>query len=310
MSYDQLGDQFRDVAFTTTTPFSSDGEQVRHDKLRDNLRYLVDCGASVFVPCGNTGEYYALTDDERVAVVQTHAEVLGDDATILAGVGGSTKTATDLIRRYEEAGADAVMVMHPDHTYVHEQGLIKYYRRLAAATDLGVVVYKRGPELTRRVLTEVTEIENVVAVKYAVDDISAFSQTVANAPDGVVWLNGIAERYALSFAIEGAEGFSTGVGNFAPGVTLDLFAAIKRQDWERAHELRDRLRPYENLREGEGERNTIPVANNVPAVKCGMELAELYGGPVREPLSDLGEADRDRAEQYYRRISEVQTPKV
>ena len=206
--------------------------------------------------------------------------------------------------------ADAVMVMHPDHTYVHEQGLVEYYRRLAASTDLGIVVYKRGPELSKRVLTEVAGIDNIMAVKYAVDDIDAFSQTVAAAPDDVVWLNGIAERYALSFAIEGAEGFSTGVGNFAPEATLELFAAIERRDWERARDLSDHLRPYENLREENGEQNDIGVANNVPAVKHGMELAGLYDGPVREPLSDLGEADRERAEQYYQRISESRAQKA
>ena len=310
MSYPQLGDRFRDVAFTTATPFSNEGERIRHGELRDNLRYLADHGANVFVPCGNTGEYYALDHDERVAVVRTHAETLDDEKTILAGVGGSTKTATELIDRYEDAGADAVMVMHPDHTYVHEQGLVEYYRRLAASTDLGIVVYKRGPEFSKRVLTEVAGIDNIVAVKYAVDDIDAFSQTVAAAPDDVVWLNGIAERYALSFAIEGAEGFSTGVGNFAPEATLELFAAIERRDWERARDLRDRFRPYENLREENGEQNDIAVANNVPAVKHGMELAGLYGGPVREPLSDLGEADRERAEQYYQRISESRAQKA
>ena len=234
MSYPQLGDRFRDVAFATATPFSNDGERIRHGELRDNLRYLADHGANVFVPCGNTGEYYALDHDERVAVVRTHAETLDDEKTILAGVGGSTKTATELIDRYEDAGADAVMVMHPDHTYVHEQGLVEYYRRLAASTDLGIVVHKRGPELSKRVLTEVAGVDNIVAVKYAVDDIDAFSQTVAAAPDDVVWLNGIAERYALSFAIEGTEGFSTGVGNFAPEATLELFAMIERRDWERA----------------------------------------------------------------------------
>jgi 4-hydroxy-tetrahydrodipicolinate synthase len=41
-----------------------------------------------------------------------------------------------------------------------------------------------------------------------------------------------------------------------------------------------------------------------------MELAGLYGGPVREPLSDLGEADRERAEQYYQRISESRVQKA
>ena len=234
MSYPQLGDRFRDVAFATATPFSNDGERIRHGELRDNLRYLADHGANVFVPCGNTASTTrSITTSAWRSCGPTPRRSTTRRRSSLASAGAprprrSSSTGT----RMREA--DAVMVMHPDHTYVHEQGLVEYYRRLAASTDLGIVVYKRGPELSKRVLTEVAGVDNTVAVKYAVDDIDAFSQTVAAAPDDVVWLNGIAERYALSFAIEGTEGFSTGVGNFAPEATLELFAAVERRDWERA----------------------------------------------------------------------------
>ena len=40
----------------------------------------------------------------------------------------------------------------------------------------------------------------------------------------------------------------------------------------------------------------LSAANNVPVVKHCMEVAGLYGGPVREPLVELSEEDADRAE--------------
>ena len=301
MSYERLKEDLRGVAFTNPTPFDEEGETIRHDALRENLEAIVDAGGRLLIPCGNTGEYYSLSHEERVATVETTVEAVGDSASVVAGVGGSTKTALDLVERYEQAGADALLVMHPVHTYMHERGVEAYYRRIIESTDLGVVLYKRGPELTHDHLAALAGYENVVAVKYADNDVKAFS-AAASSIDGVVWSNGIAERFGPSFAVEGAEGYTTGIGNFVPEATLALMDALREEDWERAREIRDLLRPYEDLREEPGEDNAIAAANNVPAVKFGMELAGLYGGPVREPLVDLSEADRERAREYYDRI--------
>lgn len=303
MEYEQLRSDLRGVAFTNPTPFTDDGQQVRHDALAENIEHLADAGARTVIPNGNTGEYYSLTDEERVACAGTAVESFGD-GSVVAGVGGSTKTARSLIEGYENVGVDAVMVMHPVHTYVHERGLLDYYERLAEATDLGVVLYKRGPELTHRVIDALSERENVVGVKYAVNDVRGFSAAVASVSGDLVWSNGIAERFAPAFAVEGATGYTTGIGNFVPEATLALMDALRDGDWERARELRELFRPYEDLRAEPGADSTIAAANNVPAVKYGMELAGLHGGPVREPLVDLSDADRERAREYYERIQD------
>ncbi|AEH38990.1 dihydrodipicolinate synthase family protein [Halopiger xanaduensis] len=297
-----LHDQFRDVAFTTAVPFSRDRTDVRYDALADNVSQLYEAGARLFIPCGNTGEYYALTDDERIDVVESHVEATGDEATIVGGAAGNVPEVTALAEAYEAVGADAVMVMHPDHTYAHESGLLEYYDRICDATDLGVVVYKRGPELTRDVLAELSEREAVVAIKFADDDVKEFSQTVDDADGDVTWLNGIAERYALSFAIEGAEGYTTGVGNFVPEVTLELYDAIRAEEWDRARDLQQLLRPLEDIREESGTENDLAAANNVPVVKHGMDLAGYEGGPVRRPLVELPDDDKARVEDQYATI--------
>lgn len=302
MDYRQLRSDLRGVAFTNPTPFDETGAEIRHDELAENTRRITDAGAELIIPCGNTGEYYSLTNAERVAVVETVADAFA--GSVVAGAGGSTETVIDLADAYEEAGADAIMIMHPVHTYQHEAGLVEYYRKIVESTDLGVVIYKRGPEVTLDLIRELAAYENVVGVKYAQNDIGGFSKAVAAIDEDVVWSNGIAERYAPAFAIEGAEGFTTGIGNFLPEEVLALMEAMRNEDWERARSIRDLLRPYEDLREETGSNNTIRAANNVPAVKYGMELAGLYGGPVREPLVGLSREDEERAKRYYESVKD------
>lgn len=308
MPYDDLKADLRGVAFTNPTPFTEDATTVRHDALANNLEYIAEAGGNVILPCGNTGEYYSLSREERVAVVETTVETVGDRMTVAGGVGGSTKDACSLAEAYEEAGADALLVMHPVHTYVHAEGVAEYYRRLAEATDLGLVLYKRGPELPDRVIADLSSVDNVVAVKYAVNDVKAFAALVRDTPGDIVFSNGIAERYGPSFGVEGAEGYTTGIGNFVPEASLALMDAIRAEDWDRAREIRDVFRPYEDLREeaGLGNDPALTAANNVPAVKFGMELAGLAGGPVREPIVGLSEADEARVREYYEALSGIE----
>lgn len=304
MSPSDLADRLGDVAFTTTTPFSSDGESVRYDAVADHVEFLAGRGARLLVPCGNSGEYYSLAHEERVGVAEATVGAAGEECTVVPGVGGSIPAARDLARRYEDVGADGLLVMYPAHTYVHRRGLVEYYGELADATGLGVVVYVRGPAVDGEVLAAVADHENVVGVKYALDDVKAFSAAVSADPGDLVWINGLAERFAPAFAVEGAAGFTTGIGNFAPEAPLSLFEALAAGDWVRARSIRDAVRPYEDLRESPGPDNRTASANNVPAVKFGLELAGRYGGPVRPPIVDLDEADRERARECYDRIQE------
>ena len=305
MSYGRLKEHLRDVAFTTAVPFDEDGDAILHDELRRNTRAVMDAGGRTVIPCGNTGEYYSLADEERVAVVETTIEAVGDDGVVVAGVGGSTDDAVERIREYERAGADAVMIHGPDHTYIHRHGLVDYYRKLAESTDIGVVLYKRGPEISIPVVQELSTIENVVGVKFAVNDVNEFSKMVREVSGDVVFSTGIAERFAPAFALEGAEGFTTGIGSFVPDLVLALQDALERGDYERALELRDLARPFEDLREETGPNNDLSAANNVPVVKYGLELAGRYGGPVREPIVELSADSKRRAEEYYERIEDA-----
>jgi 4-hydroxy-tetrahydrodipicolinate synthase len=299
-----LAEKLRSVAVTVPTPFDETGAEVRHDALGEYVETMQDAGVRLIIPCGNTGEYYSLSHDERVAVVESTVAASDDGTAVVAGAGGSTKTVRRLLESYERVGVDGAMIMFPSHTYMHLRGVETYYRRIAASTDLDLVLYKRGDELSDDTILSLASLPNVVGVKYAVDDITGFSKAVDRSPDDVVWMDGIAERFAPTFALEGAEGYTSGIGSFVPDVALALMDALRAEEWGRARELRDLVRPYEELRQEPGADNWISSANNVPAIKFGMELAGLYGGPVREPLVELSEADKSRAREYYDRIVE------
>jgi len=103
------------------TLFDSDG-RIRYDALEANATQLNSQGIRTCLAPANISEYHTLSQSERVKIAETSVDTLPSSACVLAGVGGATSDARDLVQAYERADVDAMMVMPPDHTYVHEQG--------------------------------------------------------------------------------------------------------------------------------------------------------------------------------------------
>jgi 4-hydroxy-tetrahydrodipicolinate synthase len=296
MAYESLKEDFSGVNVVTATPFTQDGEDVRYDKVEENAAGLLDAGMRLFIACGGVSEYYSLSTEERVGVVEATVDAVGEEASVVGGVGGSTKNAVELIDRYEDVGADAVMIMFPQRPGVNRDGLLTYYRKLVESTDLGVMLYKKDPRCDTEIVAELAEYENVVAVKHALGDFDDFIGDVNDIDADLAWVDGTAEVPAVGFGVEGADGFTTGIGNFVPELALALQDAIEAEDWERARELRELARPFQELR-GQVEGST-----SVGVVKHGMDVAGYHGGPVREPLKPMAEEYRRQVEEIYENV--------
>jgi len=293
----------RGIAVGLLTPFDDDGA-IQHERIRSNAQALWEKGIDTFLTTANISEYHSLSQQERVAVAETSIDALPEDACVVAGVGGSTADARNLIRSYDDIGVDAMMIMPPDHTYINERGLLKYYRKLGAATDSPLAPYVRQFNPSVDFLADLSKLDGIAGIKYAITDTVKLGAAVEAGADDVVWVNGLAEPLAVSTWAEGAEGFSAGVSNFRPEIGLALFDALTNEDWDRARQLRNACLPFQNFRDEAGEKNTIPGALSVPAVKMGLELAGLHGGDVREPICSLSSAEEQRVRSLYERLDE------
>ncbi|WP_121743378.1 dihydrodipicolinate synthase family protein [Natronorubrum halophilum] len=303
VSAEHVRSHLRGVAVGLLTPFDDDLE-IEHEKIAENAQELYDEGIRTFLATANISEYHSLSASERVDVAETSVDALPSEACVLAGVGGSTPDAQELIRAYDRIGVDAMMIMPPDHTYLHEKGLLEYYRDLSAVTETPLVPYVRGFDPSVDYLVSLTRVEGVVGIKYALDDPVKLGAAVAAGDDDVVWVDGLAEPFAVSFWAEGAEGFSAGVSNFRPEIGLALFDALSDGDWERASRLRNICLPYQEFRGETGQKNDIQGAISVSAVKKGLELAGLNGGNVREPIRPLAPEEERKAERLYDQLED------
>lgn len=283
-----MASQFTGIFGVTVTPFTSDGTRVDEAGVGQLVDALIVDGIERIVPCGNTGEFFSLTSDERRLVVAQTVHAARGRAVVVAGVGGSPADALEQARDAARAGVDALMIHHPSHPYVTGEGLLAYCAAMADASGLPVIPYLRSPAIDDTALLSLVRRPEVVAIKYAVNDLPAFGRAVAMASGEaeVAWICGTAETWAPSFWSHGAVGFTSGLVNVTAGPSLELLDALRAGDRGRVIQTWSRIHPFEQLRARRSD------GLNVSTVKEAMRQIGRPSGPVRPPSSEVGEAER------------------
>jgi 4-hydroxy-tetrahydrodipicolinate synthase len=131
---------WRGVFPVLCTPFADDGS-VDVDAQRAVVRFALACGAHGLVCFGLGAEVNKLTPGERRRLTDAIVEENAGRVPVLIGVGAeATHTAVELARQAQSAGADGVVVPPPFTTRVRSDELTGYFRAIADAVEVPVMV--------------------------------------------------------------------------------------------------------------------------------------------------------------------------
>src|SRR3954454_15300922 len=162
------------VITAMVTPFQADGS-VDLDRFRELAGFLVENGSDGLVVCGTTGESPTLTDEEKLALFEAAVETVGGRATVIAGSGTyDTAHSAQLTRQATELGVDGILVVTPYYNKPPQRAIVRHFEEIAGSTHLPVVAYNIPSRVVVNIesgtFERLAEIENVVAVKQALDD--------------------------------------------------------------------------------------------------------------------------------------------
>lgn len=275
------------------TPFTPDGAAINEGELRRMVDRTVDAGANGIVACGGTGEFIALSFEERQFVVKTVVEQASGRVPVFAQTGGlSTREALLHTAHAGEVGAAGVMVAPPFYEPLSRQAANQYFSTVAKSTSLPVMLYNypHGTGLTMDVdfIVDLAQgHENIKYVKDSSADALLLSELVTNYADEIGTFCG--EDVLVGAAVTlGVRGLVTGSFNFMMPVHAEMIRA------QRAGDDSTVLRIW---------RETLPLvvclATNpyTSGVKAACEILGHPVGQVRSPLPSIsaeGRADIER----------------
>ncbi len=275
--------------FFPVTAFGPDGS-LDLGVYRAHVRRGVEAGAAAVFACCGTGEFHALTPEEFEACVRAAVAETAGRVPVVAGAGYGTALAVRYARLAEAAGADGLLAMPPDLVVPAQEGLLRHYRELAAATALPVIVYQRdNAVLTPETAVGLARTEGIAGLKDGLGDLDLMQRIISavrtEAPGDFLYFNGLptAEQTQLAYRALGVTLYSSAVFCFAPGIALAFHRALAEGDDGTVRRLLDGFyRPFVELRaEGRGYA--------VALVKAGVRLGGLDVGEVRPPLHEPAE---------------------
>ena len=191
------------------------------------------------------------------------------------------------IRLLEPLGPDAFLVVVPYYNKPTPEGQYRYFKAVAAATQVPVVIYnvpgRTGANMTAATaLRLAADCPNIIGIKEASGNYAQGSELIRRAPEGFAVLSGDDD---LTFALmaTGAKGVVSVASNIAPAEVAAMADALLRDDIPAARALHHRLSPL--------FKACFLESSPVPA-QAAMAQLGLMTDAVRLPLAPASDATR------------------
>jgi 4-hydroxy-tetrahydrodipicolinate synthase len=273
------------------TPFTDDGE-LDLGSLPGLVDWQLEHGSHGISVGGSTGEPTSQTVAERIEVMRAAAAAIAGRVPFLPGTGTALMAETlTLTAEAQRLGATAALVVTPYYGRAQQEGLFRWYARVADAfPDLPIIVYnvpvRAAVDIRPETVGRLRRAHpNIVGIKETTRDFEHVSYVLNEAGSDFIALSGI-ELLCYPMLTLGGAGHLSCVGNFAPDPVAQLYDAFVAGDHERARALHYDLHPLVDA--------AFAETNPVPVKWVMHQLGLLPSDHAREPLAPLSRDGRER----------------
>jgi 4-hydroxy-tetrahydrodipicolinate synthase len=257
------------------TPFRADGSLDTTAAAR-LATHLVDAGCDGLVVSGTTGESPTTSDDEKVELLQTVLDAVGDRARVVAGAGSyDTAHSVRLAKACAAEGAHGLLVVTPYYSKPPQSGLVAHFAAVADATELPMLLYDIPPRsvipIEPETIRSLAAHPNIVGIKDAKGDLHAGAELMAET--GLAYYSGD-DTLNLPWLAMGATGFISVISHLAASQLRELLSAFASGDVATARKINVNLAPL---------CNAMGRLGGVTMSKAGLRLQGLDVGDPRLP---------------------------
>lgn len=280
---------FTGAGVAIVTPMKENGD-VNFEKLGEILEEQIQEGTDSIVICGTTGESSTLTHEEHLETIKYTIDKVNKRIPVIAGTGSNcTETAIYLSTEAEKYGADGVLLVTPYYNKATQKGLIEHYTKIANSIKIPVILYnvpsRTGINIQPKTVAYLVEhVENIVGIKEASGDIAQVAEMAALTRGKLDIYSGNDNQIVPLLSL-GGKGVISVLSNVAPRFTHDMVEKYLNGDVKGSCDMQLDAMPLINALFS--EVNPIPV-------KAAMNLMGMEVGPLRSPLTEMEEANKEK----------------
>ena len=264
---------------------------------------FVDGGIKNVIVAGSTGEFYSMTDDERMQVIEAVVKQAAGKMTVIGCAAHSgTAMAIELTKRCKDVGCDGVMITPPYYSFSGVEGMLKHFQMISDAVDIGIVGYFSGSVLRfpavsgmvseewkcPQAMIDIASVPNVGAFKDASGNYG-WHRDIIRALDGPDGLAAVMGSDGMGYHYwghqYGSRCYLTGLGNVWPKLEVEFFDKLDTGDQAGALEI-------VNTYELDYLHTTKATGKYWSCLKFFLDELGLPGGPMRPPLLDCNKRDK------------------
>jgi 4-hydroxy-tetrahydrodipicolinate synthase len=246
------------------------------------IEFCLSNGVRGLVANGTTGEYYALSTQERTLLMTTCRDIAGGRAQLIAGCNaGSTKEVIAHGYAAAEAGYDALMLAAPYTSLPTQRELAAHYAAVAKAVGLPIILYnypaRAGIEIGIDCLDAIADIPEIIAIKESSGDFSRFLH-IRQRYEGRVEIMCGSDDQAVDYFVWGVRSWLAGTSNVLPRQHVAVMDAALRGDHAESVRIFGGILPWvQNMESGSYNQKA----------KLGLGHQGIECGDVRAPLLPL-----------------------
>ena len=268
------------------TPFREDGA-VNLDALTVLLERQIAEGTSGILVLGTTGEYSTMSHEEDAAVVSHTIRTVNGRVPVIVGSGSnSTATQKEMSLRYQDMGADALLLIAPYYNKANPDGMYQHFTAAADAVSIPCLLYnvpgRTSCSIPVSVVEQLSKHPHIVGIKEASGDMG-YAMKIARfvGPDFLLYSGN--DDITIPILSIGGSGVISVYANVSPRPCAEIVS-----DWLAGRHEEALAKHLKHLR----LMNDLFMEVNPIPVKSAMNMMGLPAGPLRLPLCDMSEEHR------------------
>ena len=289
--------EFKGVIVPILTPLTPD-EEVDTASLRRLVNYQLDGGVHGIWAGGTTGEFAALTDEQRLLSIDVIREEAGGRVPVIANISApSTQLGVNLGHQVREMALDGVAATPPYYYPCAQDEMIEHYRYTSESVGMPLWVYNIpvtvktavAPSTVARLASEgiVVGVKDSSGAGELLAELNFLSQQGGFA----LWrFLGSVFRTTTTRGV-GAHGVIPGLGNLVPGLFVEAWEAGEAGDEDAAQRYLEKIvtaSTVMKLAKGGG-----PNASSFSGMKSALKhMGILDSDTVSRPLRPLTEEEK------------------